>query len=98
MVPDGGETRAGHRRWVDFPPGSGEGRPPKARKRLPLSGFYDQDYRSRYGYVFQSENEEYELRFNGELQVDSRIYQRQNQSPSSATSTSPGRGSTSVGG
>src|SRR5262249_16784931 len=38
-------------------------------------------YSSRYGYVLQSENEEYELRLNGELQVDSRVYQRQNQTP-----------------
>ncbi len=31
--------------------------------------------------MFQSENEEYELRLNGLLHVDSRIYQPQNQSP-----------------
>lgn len=81
MVTGGGEPEPAIVGGLTSPPAPGEGRPPKARKRLPLSGFYDLDYSSRYGYVLQSENEEYELRFNGELQVDSRNYPQQNQTP-----------------
>jgi len=80
MVTGGGEPEPAITGGLTSPPARVEGRPPTAR-RLPLSGFYDLDYSSRYGYVLQSENEEYELRFNGELQVDSRNYQQQNQTP-----------------
>jgi phosphate-selective porin OprO/OprP len=55
--------------------------PKKGRERLPLEGYYDQDYRERYGFVFRSKNEEYELRVNGELQVDSRNYTQTKQNP-----------------
>jgi phosphate-selective porin OprO/OprP len=61
------------------PSGAGEGR--RAEKRLPLNAFYDEDYRSRYGFVLQSEDQEFELRFNSEVQVDARIYSRTNQVP-----------------
>ena len=51
------------------------------KDRVPLKAFADLSYRQRYGYVFQSENEEYELRVNGLVQFDSRIYQQHNQNP-----------------
>ena len=80
MVPGGAEPEPAIVGGLTSPSARVEGRPPRAR-RLPLSGFYDLDYRERYGYVLQSENEECEIRFNGLLHVDSRIYQQQNQSP-----------------
>lgn len=55
--------------------------PKKGRERLPLEGYYDQDYRERYGFVFRSKDEEYELRVNGLVQADSRNYTQPNQSP-----------------
>ena len=45
------------------------------KARLPLKAFNAQSYRNRYGFVLQSENEEFELRFNGLVQTDARIYQ-----------------------
>jgi phosphate-selective porin OprO and OprP len=62
------------------PPAPGVGAP-KRKRRLFTRFYYDEDYRERYGYVFQSEDQEFELRFNGELQVDSRVYQNVNQTP-----------------
>jgi phosphate-selective porin OprO/OprP len=62
------------------PPTGTEGAP-RGKRRNRLSGFYDEDYRERYGYVFRSEDSEYELRLNGELQVDTKFYHPQNQIP-----------------
>jgi phosphate-selective porin OprO/OprP len=62
-------------------PPSPERVPRAGRDLLPLRAFYDQNYQHRYGYLFQSENQEFELRVNGELQVDSRIYEQQHQNP-----------------
>jgi phosphate-selective porin OprO/OprP len=45
---------------------------------LPLDAFYD---RQRYGYLMQSEDQEFELRVNGLLQADGRMYPQTNQSP-----------------
>jgi phosphate-selective porin OprO and OprP len=78
---DSGETEPAITGGLTSPPSAGEGKSRLSRKRLPLHAFYDENYRERYGYVIQSEDQEYELRFNGELQVDSRIYQQQNQFP-----------------
>ncbi|MDR3637638.1 MAG: porin [Isosphaeraceae bacterium] len=58
---------------------STSGRP--RERRDPLRAFYDQDYRDRYGFVFQTKDQEYELRVNGLLQLDSRNYGQPNQSP-----------------
>jgi len=80
MVSDGEAAEPAIIGGLTSPPAGVGGKPPKART-TPLHGYYDLDYASRYGYVFRTENEEYELRFNGELQVDSRIYTRQNQTP-----------------
>src|SRR5512135_2208565 len=59
--------------------------PPSAprvdRELLPLKASYDQNYQRRFGYLLQSENQEFELRVNGLVQVDSRIYEQQNQNP-----------------
>ncbi len=62
------------------PPAGAEGAP-KGKRRNRLGGFYDEDYRERYGYVFRSEDDEYELRLNGLAQFDARYYQPQNQVP-----------------
>ena len=51
----------------------------RKERRDPLRAFYDQDYRDRYGFVFQTDTTEYELRVNGLLQVDSRNYGQPNQ-------------------
>jgi phosphate-selective porin OprO/OprP len=45
---------------------------------LPTRSFYDQ---SRYGYLWQFADGEFELRFNGLLQVDGRVYEQRNQNP-----------------
>jgi phosphate-selective porin OprO/OprP len=45
---------------------------------LPFSAFYDQ---KRYGYLLQSEDQEFELRFNALLQADARIYAQETMSP-----------------
>jgi phosphate-selective porin OprO/OprP len=79
-APDGGEFEPALTGGLTSPPAGGEGAPRGKRRNL-LGGFYDEDYRERYGYVFQSEDSEYELRLNGLLQVDSRNYQPQNQVP-----------------
>jgi phosphate-selective porin OprO/OprP len=44
--------------------------------RLPLRAYYDND---RLGYLIQSDDTEFELRVNALLQVDSRMYARQNE-------------------
>ena len=80
-IPGGGGPEPAIVGGLTSPPATVGGKPPKARKRLPFHGFYDLDYSSRYGYVLQTENEEYELRFNGELQTDYRIYPNQRQTP-----------------
>jgi hypothetical protein len=41
--------------------------PKQGATRTPLRGFYDHRQRNRYGYVLQSTDEEYEIRFNGLL-------------------------------
>ena len=46
--------------------------------RMPLDAFYDFD---RFGYTFQSEDREFELRVNALLQVDSRNYTNHAQRP-----------------
>src|SRR5512135_74925 len=55
--------------------------PRPTRDLLPLRAFYDQNYQRRYGFLFQSENQEFELRVNGLFQADSRIYEQQHQNP-----------------
>jgi len=63
------------------PPSRGATAARTGRDLLPLRAFYDQNYQRRYGYLLQSENQEFEIRLNGELQVDSRIYEQKNQNP-----------------
>ena len=63
------------------PPSRGATAARTGRDLLPLRAFYDQNYQRRYGYVLQSENQEFEIRLNGEVQVDSRIYEQRNQNP-----------------
>ena len=55
--------------------------PKQGPTRTPLKSFYDHRQRNRYGYVMQSEDEEYEIRFNGLLQADARINEPHNQIP-----------------
>ncbi len=45
--------------------------PSKGARALPLKAYYDQQ---RYGYLMQSDDSEFELRFNALLQTDARIY------------------------
>ena len=58
-------------------PSRGGGTGP-GRKRIPLDAYYDQ---SRYGYLIQSEDQEFELRVNSLLQTDGRIYTQRYQNP-----------------
>ena len=52
--------------------------PGAAIDRIPLGAFYDQQ---RYGYLFQSEDQEFELRVNTLLQADARIYPQREPEP-----------------
>ncbi|HEX8199821.1 MAG TPA: porin, partial [Isosphaeraceae bacterium] len=52
-----------------------------AQDQVPLKAFADQSYKQRYGFAFQSENKEFELRVNGLVQFDTRIYEQANQIP-----------------
>lgn len=52
-----------------------------SKDRVPLRAFNDLSYRQRYGFVLQSQDQEYEIRFNGLVQVDSRMYQQRGQVP-----------------
>ncbi len=63
------------------PPSRGATAARTGRDLLPLRAFYDQNYQRRYGYLLQSENQEFEIRLNGEVQADSRIYEQRNQNP-----------------
>jgi phosphate-selective porin OprO/OprP len=55
--------------------------PASKKYRLPVKGFVDQNYAQRYGFVLQTDDEEYELRLNGLVQLDSRMYEQGNQIP-----------------
>jgi phosphate-selective porin OprO/OprP len=59
-------------------PGGGA---PVPSDRVRLGGFYDQQ---RYGFLFQSVDEEFELRVNSLLQLDALIYSNQHMSPVSS--------------
>ncbi len=48
------------------------------RGKVPMKAFYDRD---RFGYTFQSDDDEFQLRVNALLQVDSRDYLTKNQNP-----------------
>jgi phosphate-selective porin OprO/OprP len=61
-------------------PLTGPGTEPE-RDRVPLRAYNALSYRNRYGFVLQSENEEFELRVNGLAQLDSRMYSQHNQVP-----------------
>ncbi|MBV8554180.1 MAG: hypothetical protein JO116_01360 [Planctomycetaceae bacterium] len=58
------------------PPSRGAAAAETVRDLLPLRAFYDTNYDRRYGYVLQTLDPEYELRVNGEVQVDSLIYDK----------------------
>lgn len=49
--------------------------------KVPLKPFADQSYKQRYGFALESEDKEFELRVNGMVQLDARIYEQQDQSP-----------------
>ena len=63
------------------PPSAAERGVEGGKPKIPLKAFNDQNYLQRYGFVLQSEDKEFELRLNGLVQVDARIYQQQNQIP-----------------
>jgi phosphate-selective porin OprO and OprP len=84
MIPIGGGTTAGAGGTDGTAPSISEsaGRPSRtpgggASNRIKLDAFYDMQ---RYGYLLQSENQEFELRFNALLQTDARLYPNSRQS------------------
>jgi phosphate-selective porin OprO and OprP len=62
-------------------PSSSDSKVEAARDQVLLKPFADRSYQQRYGFVLQSQNQEFEIRFNGLVQADSRIYEQRNQVP-----------------
>jgi phosphate-selective porin OprO/OprP len=55
--------------------------PTRGPSTTPLRAYYDHQYSNRLGYVLSSRDDEFQIRFNGLVQTDARIYTQPEQVP-----------------